>query len=110
MTEPEEALGRWYDAGNTDEFQQFFEVLVRELELFRHVHPGHVFRPNQQRFWELVAEKKGNMDPETRTWARIVPGMPGNPTANIRQSSNVSGEISLDIDETRQLIGWPPPP
>jgi hypothetical protein len=36
--------------------------------------------------------------------------MPGNPTANIRQSSNVSGEISLDIDETRQLIGWPPPP
>jgi hypothetical protein len=50
MTEPEEALGRWYHAGNTDEFQKFFEVLVRELELFRHVHPGHVFRPNDQRF------------------------------------------------------------
>jgi hypothetical protein len=110
MTEPEEAFGHWYDARNTDEFQQFFEVLVRELELFHHVHPGHVFRPNQQRFWELVAEKKGNMEPETPTWARVVPRMPGHPTANIKQSSNVSGEISLDVDETRQLIEWPPPP
>ncbi len=97
MTEPVEALGHWYDARDTDDFQQFCEVLVRELELFRHVYPGHVFRPNQQRFWELVAEKKGNIEPETPTWARIVPGMPGNPTATIKQSSDVSSEISLDV-------------
>jgi hypothetical protein len=110
MTEQEGESERWYEASDPDDFQQFFVVLVRELELFRHVHPGHVFRPNQPRFWELVAKKKGSTEPETRTWARIVPGMPGNPTANIKQSSNVSGEISLDVDETRQLIGWPPPP
>jgi|GEM_PF-6013643 len=110
MTEREAALEHWYNAGNTDEFQEFFEVLVRELELFRHIHPGHVFRPNQQRFWELVAQKKGNMEPETQTWAQIVPGTPGSPTANIKQSSDVAGEIRLDEDETRQLIGWPPPP
>jgi hypothetical protein len=101
---------RWYEAGDTDEFQQFFDALVRELELFRRVHPGHVFRPNHQRFWELVSEKEGNMEPETRTWARIVSGMPGKPTAQVKQSPNVSGEIGLDEDETRQLIGWPPPP
>jgi hypothetical protein len=101
---------RWYEAGDTAEFQQFFDDLVRELELFRRVHPGHVFRPNHQRFWELLSEKRGNMEPETRTWVRIVPGMPGKPTGKVKQGPNLAGEIDLDEDETRQLIGWPPPP
>jgi hypothetical protein len=110
MIEQEGDPERWCEASDPDDFRRFFVVLVRELELFRHVHPGHVFRPNHQCFWELVAKKNGNMEPETRTWARIVPGMAANPTANVKQSPNVSGKITLDEDETRQLIGWPPPP
>jgi hypothetical protein len=110
MPKQGDAPERWYEAGDPDDFQVFFDDLGRELELFRRVHPGHVFKPNHQRFWELVAKKQGNMEPETRTWARILLGMPGNPTVYLKQSAKVSREITLDEDETRQLVGWPPPP
>jgi hypothetical protein len=35
--------------------------------------------------------------------------MPGNPTVYVKPSAKVSREITLDEDETRQLIGWSPP-
>jgi hypothetical protein len=88
--------------------QEFFDALWTELEPFRDAYPHKdQLGPDHNRLWKFV-EQYGDVN--RMTWLRIVPGMPGNPTTNIKQSSNVSGEISLDVDETRQLIGWPPPP
>ena len=45
------------------------------------------------------------------TWLRIVPGMPGEPTVEIKQRrSDGSDKVvrSLDVKETRELIGWRP--
>src|ERR1019366_5248634 len=45
------------------------------------------------------------------TWLRIVPGMPGEPTVEIKQRGSDSSDKvvrSLDVKETRELIGWHP--
>ena len=45
------------------------------------------------------------------TWLRIVPGLPGEPTVEIQQTqSDWSDKVvrSLDVKETRELIGWRP--
>jgi len=109
MTEQADASERWYDAHDSEERREFFDALWTELELFRNAYPHtHWLGSNIDRLREFLEECG---DANGMTWLRIVRGMPGEPTVEIKQRrSDGSDKVvrSLDVKETRELIGWRP--
>ena len=107
MTEQEDASERWYDAQGSEQLREFFDALWTELELFHLAYPHkHWLGPNLHRLRKFVEECG---DGNRMTWLRIVPGMPGEPTVEIKQRQHDGSDQvvrSLDVKETRELIGW----
>jgi hypothetical protein len=109
MTEQADASEPWYDAHDSEERREFFDALWTELELFRNAYPHkHWLGSSVDRLREFLEECG---DWNGMTWLRIVPGMPGEPTVEIKQRQHDGSDKvvrSLDAKETRELIGWHP--
>src|ERR1035438_2211712 len=87
MTDEQSVSERWYDAQGSEQLREFFDALWTELELFRNAYPHkHWLGPNLHRLRKFVEECG---DGNRMTWLRIVPGMPGEPTVEIRQRQQI---------------------